>query len=521
VNRWIGGSAGPAIVAGIVSALFVWWVWGAVNPLPVVSDEQSYLLQSRIFATGHWSAPSPPIPEFFEQSHVLTVPVVASKFPPGHALLLSLGALVGWPALIVLLLTAVTGALLFVLVRRVSNGWVATLTWLIWLSDPINLRFRASYFSEVTTQALWFVAWWTLLEWRQTRDRRWLLGLAVAIGWGAITRPLTMLAFAVPVGVIVIRDVVREKSWRDLAAATALGIAMLGVIPLWSAETTGDWRLTPLTLYQRDYLPYDKPGFGIDRTKPARPLNPVNAFTYTEFDREHAVHTIRNLPVIAWDRLRVIAIREWSGPRMVLVPFVLLGLFAMSAEVVFALVCSLALLVGYLSYGHFSEWTLYYFEATPMLAMLAGLGLGHGARAFGSGPGRGSGESSSPDARAPRPSPILSAASVALAVLALYEARIWRTGHIEGARWYTQFENILSRMPKNPAVIFVHYAPRLQPHPGIVRNSPNLAEDQVWIVNDLGARDPELMRLAGSRIPIAFYEDGNRFEVDRNLLGKR
>ena len=54
----------------------------------------------------------------------------------------------------------------------------------------------------------------------------------------------TMLAFAIPVGVVVIRDVVRQKLWRDFTLAVALGSAMLAMIPLWSAMTTGNWRLT-------------------------------------------------------------------------------------------------------------------------------------------------------------------------------------------------------------------------------------------------------------------------------------
>ena len=499
-------------IAGLASLIIVWWVWGAINPIPVVSDEQSYVLQSRIFATGHWTAPSPPISEFFEQSHVLTVPAVASKFPPGHALLMSLGTLIGSPTIMPLLLTALTGALLFLLARRAANVWVATLALIMWLGDPINLRFRPSYFSEITTQAMWLVSWWALLEWRQTRDRRWLLALAAAIGWGAITRPLTLLAFAIPVGVVVIRDVVRLKLWRDFGIAVALGIMLLGVIPLWSSQTTGDWTLTPLTQYQRDYLPYDKPGFGVDTTAPARPLNIVNRFTYSEFYREHASHTVANLPRIAVERLRVIAISEWS-PRLILVPFVVVGLFSMSAEVAFALICSVGLFIAYLSYGHFSEWTLYYFEGVPVLSMLAALGLWSvielvAARVRGA-------HGTILAAR------MAMAALVPVVALTIHEARTWRERHRQDARWNVEFNDMVSALPKNPTVIFVHYTPRLQPHPNIVRNSPHLDDETVWIVNDLGDRDHELMRVAGPRVPIAFYEDGRRFEVDRSLLKRR
>jgi hypothetical protein len=509
-----------AAIAGLISALVTWWVWGAVNPIAVVSDEQSYILQAKIFASGHWTAPSPAIPEAFEQSHVLVVPAVASKFPPGHALLLGIGSLLGSPAAMSLVLTAITGALLLLLVARVASLRTAALGVAIWLSDPINLRFRPSYFSEITTQLLWIVSWWALLEWRRSRDRRWLLALAAAVGWGAITRPLTMLAFAIPVGVVVVRDVRRSGLWRDFALAVSIGIVVLGIIPLWSAETTGNWRQTPLTLYQRDYLPYDKPGFGLDTARPARPLNAVNAFTYSEFDREHRTHTLRNLPIIAADRLRVLAISEWSGARLVLVPFVVIGLFAMNGATLFGLICFAALFVGYLSYGHFAEWTLYYFEGIPVLSVIAAVGIVRAIDLLWRSADSTSGEPSQLPSwgHARRHAYVVVAA--ALAVLIGIEGRTWRATHVENARWYTDFNQMLARLPRNPTIIFVHYAPRLQPHPNIVTNSPRLADEPVWIVNDLGDRDVDVMRLAGPRVPIAFYEDGRKFELDRRLLGR-
>ena len=46
------------------------------------------------------------------------------------------------------------------------------------------------------------VSWWALLEWRSSngegKGRRWLFVLALAVGWGAITRPYTTLLVAIP-----------------------------------------------------------------------------------------------------------------------------------------------------------------------------------------------------------------------------------------------------------------------------------------------------------------------------------
>src|SRR5689334_19629416 len=103
-----GGGPLMAVAAGVLTTLLYWWVWGAVRPVPALHDEAAYLLQARIFAGGHWTAPGRPLPEFFDQFYVLVTPVLASRYPPGHSLLLALGQLVGWPVLVPLILHGVT-----------------------------------------------------------------------------------------------------------------------------------------------------------------------------------------------------------------------------------------------------------------------------------------------------------------------------------------------------------------------------------------------------------------------------
>jgi hypothetical protein len=442
---------------------------------------------------------------------VLTVPAVASKYPPGHALLMSVGSLVGAPALMPLLLTALTGALLFLLVCRVTNPFVAALTCIIWLGDPIELEHRPGYFSEVTSSMMWMIALWALLEWRAHRRTRWLLVLAAAIGWGAITRPLTMLAFAVPVGIVVVRDVIRTHRWREFALAIVVGCCFLGILPLWSARTTGNWRLTPQTLYTRDYLPYDKPGFGLDTTPPALPLLPVDRFTYVGFQNVHKRHTLTNLPAIAWERLKVIGHDEWSGPRLVLVPFAILGLFAMNASLWFAFACSAALFVGYLSYGHWAQWTIYYLEGIPTLSVVTALGVALALerieKRFSEGP-----RSRIASARA--------AAVAALLLLVGYESVRSHANHRRDALWDVAFHELLDQVPFRSRVIFVHYAPRLGPHLNVVANSPHLFADSTWIVNDFGAKNADLLRFAKGRIPLAFYERDMHIEIDTSLVAK-
>ncbi|HJU90482.1 MAG TPA: hypothetical protein VJ672_13925, partial [Gemmatimonadaceae bacterium] len=155
-SRWA-----PTVV-GVATALVVWWVWGSLAQLAVVQDEAAYVLQARIFASGQWAAPPRPLPGFFEQMAVFGEPLLVPKYPPGHALVLVPGIWLGLPGLGSVVLSGVAGAMVFALARRLAGPWVAILTWLIWLTAPGNLQWRASYLSQMTTSAAWLVGWWCL-----------------------------------------------------------------------------------------------------------------------------------------------------------------------------------------------------------------------------------------------------------------------------------------------------------------------------------------------------------------------
>ena len=101
-TRWM------AAATGLVTAAIVWWCWGSIRQVPYAQDERAYVLQASIFAARHWTTLSPPLPQFFEQMHVLVSPTVAAKYPPGHSLILALGAWLGLPGLGPLALSAVT-----------------------------------------------------------------------------------------------------------------------------------------------------------------------------------------------------------------------------------------------------------------------------------------------------------------------------------------------------------------------------------------------------------------------------
>jgi hypothetical protein len=480
---------GP-FAAALLSVAVVWYAWGAISPIPAVHDESSYLLQARIFAQGKWTAPSPPIAEFFEQPHVLVKPAVASKYPPGHALLLTPGARLGFPALVPLLLTAATAALLFALLARLTTPWTAALGVGVWLTTPLVLRFQPSYFSEVTTGTLVLFAWLALLRWRESRAPAWLPLLALAVGWGAITRPLTMLAFAIPIGVVVVRDVVRTRSWRSFGVAVLVGVGCLSVLPLWSARTTGSWRLSPLELYRRQYLPYDRMGFTVDTTPPTEKLSPVMQRTYEYFLTPHLEQTAARVPLTALDRAGSLAVALFQGWRLPLAALLLLGLWHAPAPLRFAAGSAALLFLAHLPYAYHAPWTVYYLETAPVVAAIVAFGAVSLFRRWRPG----------------RESRLAALVLALLVVPGAAEAARWRRDHQRATAFDRRFASALEQLPARPAMVFMQYAPQFAQHLSVVANHPRLEDVSVWVVHDLGQRNAELRALAPGRASFDFDE---------------
>jgi hypothetical protein len=341
-SRWI-----PQVV-GAVTAGFMTWLWGGLDQVAVIHDEAAYLLQAKLYAGFHWTAPGLPLPEFFEQYHVLVTPVMTPKYFPGHAFMLVPGIWLGLPGLMPVLLLGLCGALIFAVARRLTNPWIALLSWLLWMTAPGVMDFMPGYMSETTTGAFWMLGWYALLRWLEDDRQRWLLLVAASIGIGFLTRPLTMLVFALPIGGVVLTRVARRRSWRELAAPFGVGFACLGIWFLWCQRTTGSPLHTPWALYTRDYIPDDAMGFGLTGLQPLRPLNPDMALFNEQFVQAmHKYYTLASVPSQLWHRVVAIAANMWATRAMFL-PLAALALITTCSALWFALGRSALLVRSYL-----------------------------------------------------------------------------------------------------------------------------------------------------------------------------
>lgn len=497
-TRW------AVLALGVISALTFRQEWGSLHELPLVHDEAAYILQARLFAAGRWTD-SAPIPEFFEQPHVLVTPSYAAKYAPGNALMLAPGIWLDRPGLMPVIMLGAAGALIFALGRRIANVWVGIFAWMIWLGLATETTtFRPSYFSEMLTQTLWLSGWWALVRWRDDRRAWQLMLVAACVGWMAITRPLTAVAFALPVGAAVLYLAWQRRLWPQLAAAVAVGCAFLAVLPLWSAKTTGSWRVTPLMLYTSQYMPYDVPGFGQRRTPLLREPSPEISCFERDYGSSHRQHVVAAIPGDLRARAREVIDAFFADRRRGLIVFAALGVLASPVELGFMLATCVTLMLAYTTYAHNADWTVYYLETQPVCALLAAAGVWLVLAAIGR---RWSGAR---DAERPRePSAVFAAwCMLALSALAIMPTR-------DAVRMVTHFKSIgdlphrlfrqaVDSLPGARKIVFVRYASGEGCQQNLIQNYPPLATAPAWIVNDRGRENLRLLRLAPERIPYLF-----------------
>jgi 4-amino-4-deoxy-L-arabinose transferase-like glycosyltransferase len=514
LRRWSPRSVGvleawyvPAIV-GVLWAVLPFLVWRGATPMPLDHDEAAYLLQAQIFALGRWAAPAPPFPDMFGQAHVLVTPVLASKYPPGHSLLLALGVLVGAPSLVIFLLNALRVGLVFALARRLSDSTTALLAVVLLYLGNDQARFSSSYYSEVTSGATLVAAWYCLWRWRDSRRLGWLLGVAFALGWCAITRPWSAVAFALPIGFVVLRDVWRGRRWRDLVSAVALGACVVGVLPLWSWGTLGDWRRMPQVEYMQDYMPFDYPHFGVTSAAPRLTPPPDVAAVNIGLLQAEREHTLANVPHDALLRARAMWVGTFPAPSLLFAGMVVLGLVVLPAAGWIAVATLVAAFVAYLAHPTWPQWTVYYFEVVPVLVFLAALGLSALLRVMS---GEWAGWRVAARATMPRTTVAGLACCVLLVPALLSMASMARYGLAVATQERREFEAGVARLPHQPVMVFVRYGPKHSPHRSLTVNRADWEHAPAWIVYEMGEESEKLVTFAPARHPYIFDQANGRF----------
>ena len=486
---------------GVATGAATTYVWGSLARTAVVHDEAAYLLQARLFARLSWTAPAPALPQFFEQLYVNLAPALSSKYPPGTSLLLAPGVMIGLPGLPVVIMNAIAGGLLFAVARRVAGGLVALLAWTIWITSFPVLYFHAMYLSEVPSSLAWLGTWWALLRWREDHRERDLWLAAAAVALCGVTRPLTGAALALFASVYVLAILVRRRGIGSTSVARAarpFAVAAAGaalLMGLWSWRSTGDPFTTPLALYTRTYVPFDRLGFGaraIERPSARLPWD--QRVTSESFYEEHRRHTTSALPIVAYSRARMIAHDMWYDWRGGLAGLAVVGLIGAPFGLWAGLGALGIQLTLYLLYAHPWTWSLYYIETLPVLALLTALGIAR-LNAY--------------VARARDDRRGLAVATLALVLATLYPAaRTMRMVREQIAMDHGYHDGFARLLPTSPtgSIVFVRYARTHNDGLSLVRNPADRDAAPVWTAYDRGAENARLAAIAPRRALFLFDE---------------
>ncbi len=505
------------LAVGILSLVLAGYAQGPLRSIATGPDEAAYLMQARLLADGHWTAPPAPIPEFFEQMYVFRSPFTAAKYPPGFPLALVPGIWIGAPFLVPILLVGITSGLVFSLARNLAGPWVASLTWILWIANPHGEAPLQRFMSEHLSTMLVVASWWALNRWRKRDHPGDLLLLAFFVGWGAITRPLTMFAVAIPIAVVVIRRIAKTGRWKPLASTVAVGAAILLVLPLWNRETTGDWKVSPLVLHVRWYTPYDALGFG-PPPAPVRTLPPDLDRVRTTLYRSRLTHRYADIPRLIVERTLTICHDAFPGWRAVILPFLVCAIFLGRGELRFAAIAAAIDFLAYLTLSHPAHLTKYYMEIYPALFFLASQGLW--GLLVGPIGGRESLEPPPPEER-----PVAAAAGICLIALLLVPAfqglRRSRFEQMAETEPKAQFLRKIQAISSKRAVVFVRYGPAHLSYRSLIENDADLDHEHVWLAYDRGADNARLRAISPDRIPFLYLEGpGSLIRLDLPLTAE-
>jgi hypothetical protein len=453
----------------------------AAPVVPRSHDEFSYLLGADTFRSGRLTNPPLPSPESFDTFHELQRPTYASKYPPGQALFLAAGWIIGGSPIVGVWLGFATmvAAFYWMLFAWADAKWAIAVTVLV--SSWLALTYWSYSFWGGAVAAFGGALVYGAFP-RLKRGPRVSAALAFGIGLAILanTRPFEGLLVAIPPMLGVARLALsREYSRasgriRKLGAPIALvSAATVGLMALQNHAVTGHWLTIPYAEYHRqsDVAPlflWQQPtphAFANARRDAFRP------WEMGQFDALRKRYFARVLARIGSSITFVI-------PGFLLFPFVLLPKVAADAIARVA-VAGVACVVAGVLVSVYNEPHYFAPAAGPLVALFA-VCLGRFASLAG------------PFAmfRA-RLAWVATVPALAITLLSIPGAPLHKTTH----DWATARIELADSLTSTGGqhLLFVAYPPGYNPHYEWVFNGANVSSQSVIWAHDLGAvRNKEL-----------------------------
>ena len=260
--RWAAATFAGAVGATLTAAAAL----GVFDGRTILNDASVQLIQARYFAGGELAGPPLAMPEFWSvQFMVHTEAGWVSQYPPGHAVLLAGGFVLGAPWVVPTALMGLLGLALVPAFERLlpDRAALARTAALAAAASPLLLSLAASYMNHATVAAFAALALWLALAAERGRAA-WALGAGAAMGVMVATRPVSGLVIGIAVtaalwiGSPAWRGEPSDRSWlgRRLGLWVAGGLPFAAAFAWFNARFFG----SPFTL---GYVAASGPNHGL------------------------------------------------------------------------------------------------------------------------------------------------------------------------------------------------------------------------------------------------------------------
>lgn len=235
-----------------------------LQDFPNSSDENSYVTQARIFATGRLWVDSPPSPDHFRARSFILDEARGRFFAkafPGWAAILSLGVKAGAPWAVNPLLSALALVLSGWAGGRLlqRNGEWAVVAMI--LATPFFLLNAGSYYNHPATVCLISLYLVAAIRLSEGAGARWAVVAGLAAALALWVRPVPAVVLALPLGIWLASRWARAGRWDMLAAAAAPVVMAVAGLAAWNRHMFG-------SMWRSGYSAYDpqdiQPGLGAD-----------------------------------------------------------------------------------------------------------------------------------------------------------------------------------------------------------------------------------------------------------------
>ena len=188
---------------------------------PAWHDEFSYLLQAETFRAGRISWPARTVAgDVFHQVHVLNRPRSASRYFPWTGIWILPFSAVGLPIAGHWLAGALACMLFHRILRTLLSVWAANIGGLLLALSPGLALFSNLLLAHHPTLLALAVFLWAFLHWQNHGHWAMALLAGTALTCAMLGRPMTAAGFALPCGLLLLKQVLKPQTPEQRVTAT-------------------------------------------------------------------------------------------------------------------------------------------------------------------------------------------------------------------------------------------------------------------------------------------------------------